>query len=111
MKNAISFILIFLCLILVAWWSKTPSGHLITASLDAKSPEVILKNDFEKITRNLNPKNIENAEWVQINNYALKAEDIVSKGNAKDYFVISKKIMALIITIINKDKIFHKLVL
>ena len=111
-------LLLFLIVIVIAgaWWnfssrsSITPaktSVEVLTSTNETaapmKSPEEILARDYEKIAKNLNKKNTSNDEWQQINNYAVKSEDLVNAQNAKDYFKTASSNVPDLFSCLKKD--------
>lgn len=97
-----------------AWWSYSPRSSFTSSSSDEtktnhdmatpmKSPEEILANDYEKIARNLSPKNTANDEWKQINNYAVRPETLVNAENAKSYFKTAQSNVPDLFSCLKKD--------
>ncbi len=99
-----------------AWWNFSPRTSFslpssTVADLSAKSeeatpmksPEEILARDYEKIAKNLSVKNTSNDEWKQINQYAIKPEDLVNAQNAKTYFKTASSNVPDLFSCLKKD--------
>lgn len=106
MKKSILALLIVIGIAGV-WWSQSshpvPSSQVSEQGLLEKTPEQILADDFEKITKNLNPKNIEGDEWKKINNYSSSVDQIVSKENAAAFFKVTQNNLPDIYSCLKKD--------
>ena len=99
-----------------AWWFFSPRSSVIlpttvdeTASLEQqesapmKSPEEILAKDYEKIAQNLSEKNTSNDEWKQINQYAIRPENLVNAQNAKNFFKTASSNVPDLYSCLKKD--------
>lgn len=69
----------------------------------ARSPEEIVSTDFEKIEKNLKPENIQGEEWKNINNYALKEQEMINASNAAAYFLTAKNNLPEMYACLKKD--------
>ncbi len=87
----------------VGAWKMVSSPPLASAVTPVKEPEEIVGSDFEKIEKNLKPENIKVSEWKNINNYALKEQDMVNVQNAEKYFLTAKNNLPEIYTCLKKD--------
>ena len=111
-------ILLFLIVVILAgaWWNfssrsslppSTTSDEVLTPANKSvapmKSPEEILARDYEKIAKNLNKENTSNDEWQQINNYAVKSEDLINAQNAKVYFKTANSNVPDLFSCLKKD--------
>ncbi len=105
MKKIILSIVIVLGLIGVWWFTShsAPSGVISTTEESIPSPEKILANDFEKITRNLKPENMTGQEWGLINTYSLPPEKIVKKETAAAFFKSANGNLPDIYSCLKKD--------
>ena len=115
MKKLLLFFL-FVIIVVGAWWKISPR-YSVSPSSDfvdvlpspskteepMKSPEEILARDYEKISKNLSAKNTSNDEWKQINQYAVKPEDLVNAQNAKDYFKTASSNVPDLFSCLKKD--------
>ena len=99
--------LLILAGIAVVWFYRKPQAApvLKTVQTDApvNTPEQILANDYEKIAKNLDPKNTSGDEWKDINNYALTPETIVKTDNAKTFFTTAQNNLPDIYSCLKKD--------
>ena len=89
-----------------AWWNFSPRSSSLPSTeetITLKSPEEIMANEYEKIARNLSPKNISGDEWKQINNYAASPENLITKANAKNYFLVASSNVPDIFSCLKKD--------
>lgn len=93
-----------------AWWFKSSrSLNESTANSNsvvqttAPNPEAILANDYAKLVANLDPKNISNDEWKKINDYSLKAKDLVNSANAKSFFITANNNVPDLYSCLKKD--------
>lgn len=113
MKKALLPLLIVI-VVAGAWWNFSPRSSFTPAPSDEavttaetatpmKSPEEILANDYEKIAKNLSPKNTSNDEWKQINNYAVRPDALVNAQNAKGYFKTAQSNVPDLFSCLKKD--------
>lgn len=113
MKKALLPLLIVI-VVAGAWWNFSPRSSFTPAPSDEavttaetaasmKSPEEILANDYEKIAKNLSPKNTSNDEWKQINNYAVRPDALVNAQNAKGYFKTAQANVPDLFSCLKKD--------
>ncbi len=89
------------------WWNLATTSSLPhaakTEEQSAKSPEEILAGDFEKLTRNLKPENIQGEEWKQMTNYALKPDVLVNRENAQGLFKMAQNNLPDLYSCLKKD--------
>lgn len=89
-----------------AWWNFSPRSSSLPFTEETttlKSPEEIMAGEYKKIARNLSPENISGDEWKQINNYAALPETLITKTNAKKYFVVASSNVPDIFSCLKKD--------
>ena len=103
MKKLIAIILVIAGIAGVWWITSTPPASLESVTVETTTPEEALVKDLEKITSNLKPENIANAEWKEITNYSLKPEDLVKRENAKGLFTAAQNNIPDIYSCLKKD--------
>lgn len=102
MKKIIT--LLFILVAAVVWWKQTPPSAVTVSSPKAtRLPEEILADDYKKMTATLNPENISGDEWAKINDYSIKAEVLVNKENAAQFFKTAKNNLPDLFSCLKKD--------
>lgn len=86
--------------------ANTHSTPIINSSND-QSPkmtaESILKNDQERLNKNINTEILNDLSWKEINNYSIKPNMLVNSKNATHLFKIANKVVPDLVSCLKKD--------
>lgn len=86
------------------WWSLSPQSNIVSSPLQGTElGESILKSDYEKLTKSINPKIIASAEWTDLISYQLLPSKIVNKVNSKMYFKMIDESLPELFICLKKD--------
>ncbi len=102
MKKVVLPTLLFFSVLASVWYfskSKTEAQALTPV----QSPEEIVGTDFEKIEKQLKPENIKADEWKGINDYTVPVNELVSAGNAAQYFKTAQNNLPELYSCLKKD--------
>jgi hypothetical protein len=104
MKKFGFFILIVFAISIGAWMLQSSTHQSITSvATPSRTPAEIVEGDFDKIEKRLKQDNIQGNEWKEINNYAIKPEDLVTATNALAFFSKAQKNLPDLFHCLEKD--------
>jgi hypothetical protein len=74
-----------------------------TGAPPGNSAEAILKNDLEKLEKNLKSEIVQDESWKKINDYAIPPSQLVNSKNAKHLFKLSNNSIENLASCLRKD--------
>lgn len=86
------------------WWTLSPqSNHASSPLLGTELGESILKSDYEKLTKTINPKIVASIEWKDLISYQLLPSKIVNKENSNIYLKMINESLPELFICLKKD--------
>lgn len=86
------------------WWTLSPqSNHASTPLQGTELGESILKSDYEKLTKSINPKIVASTEWKDLISYQLLPSKIVNKENSNIYLKMINESLPELFICLKKD--------
>lgn len=102
MKKIVLLAMILIPVSIGVWVMQT-STHRAETPTTQKTPVQTVEGDLEKIQKQLKPENINNNEWKEINNYAIRPENLITTSNAESFFNTAKNNLPEIYNCLKKD--------
>lgn len=86
------------------WWTLSPqSNHASSPLQGTELGESILKSDYEKLTKTINPKIVASTEWKDLISYQILPSKIVNKENSNIYLKMINESLPELFICLKKD--------
>lgn len=102
MKKIVLIAMILIPASIGVWMMQTSTHRPETPTIQ-KTPAQTVEGDLDKIQKQLKPENISNNEWKEINNYAIRPENLITTSNAESFFNTAKNNLPEIYNCLKKD--------